>query len=265
VCEQTKHDCKVSQKLCDVAAFECGVQKQQISTCPVANGIICARDIGRLLHTLLLMRHRVIRLSLVFAVAVMMLCTSFRTRCHRLAFRRGTQWGVRREINSISTTNTRTTLTGKGCVGSTSSKVEACEKVAVGSAEMSSNQHQLHELVNLYDSKKASVETAAQDAVLADGASSSAGKSVFADTVTFPTRFMIKIVGLNEPDFAADMVATVLSELGPQGTSPQSLSTKETAGGKYVSVSIKPFFRSADELYAVYDRIKLDKRVKFML
>lgn len=92
-------------------------------------------------------------------------------------------------------------------------------------------------------------------------------KNVFADTLTFPTEFMIKIVGANEPGFAADMVKVVGSGLGPQphGSEPLSHSTKETAGGKYISVSIKPLFRSADELYATYDRVRRDSRVKFML
>jgi putative lipoic acid-binding regulatory protein len=192
----------------------------------------------------------------------MMHCTSFRTLCHRLAFRTGTHWGVRREINTISSTNRGP---GDGFAASTSSKVDVCEKVAVGSVEMLAKQQKLQEVVSLSESKNATKMAAAQGAVLAEDASPSAGKSVFADTVTFPTHFMIKIVGLNEPDFAADMVSTVLAGLGPQGTSPISPSTKETAGGKYVSVSIKPFFQSADELYAVYDRVKLDKRVKFML
>lgn len=87
---------------------------------------------------------------------------------------------------------------------------------------------------------------------------------VFQDTVTFPTHFMIKVVGENTPSFAEETVNAVLSCLGPQATTVTH-TTKEASGGKYVSVSIKPYFQSAEELYAVYDRVKLDKRVKFML
>lgn len=106
-------------------------------------------------------------------------------------------------------------------------------------------------------------------AAIAGGGSSNTGaasaKSVFADTMQFPTDFMLKIVGLNEPTFAADMVRLVAAKVGPQKTASLSHSIKETAGGKYVSVSIKPLFRSADELYAVYDAVKQDPQVKFML
>ena len=72
-------------------------------------------------------------------------------------------------------------------------------------------------------------------------------KKIFADTMTFPTEFLIKIVGMNDPSFASDIVKLVSSHVGEQSL---QYSTKETAGGKYISVSIKPLFNSSEELYS---------------
>ena len=90
-------------------------------------------------------------------------------------------------------------------------------------------------------------------------------KHVFEDTVKFPTDFMIKIVGLNEPNFVCDILGVVRKGLGPNNSDQLQHSIKETAGGKYVSVSVTPYFESKEELYAVYERVRQDGRVKFML
>lgn len=123
----------------------------------------------------------------------------------------------------------------------------------VGQSSGKSKQQQLGELLDTY-----------QVSPLTDETATASPKKVFQDTIAFPTHFMIKVVAENVPGFADDIVGTVLSCLGPQ-TTKVAHTTKETSGGKYVSVSIKPYFQSAEELYAVYDRVKQDKRVKFML
>ena len=89
-------------------------------------------------------------------------------------------------------------------------------------------------------------------------------KSVFEDHVTFPSEFMIKIIGLNEPTFIIDVVNSVATVIN-QAPEKITFTTKETAGGKYLSISIKPFFKDASEVYAAYDIIAKDTRVKFVI
>lgn len=89
-------------------------------------------------------------------------------------------------------------------------------------------------------------------------------KSVFEDHVTFPTEFMIKIIGMNEPTFIIDILNSVATVVN-QAPEKIAFTTKETSGGKYLSISIKPFFKDADEVYAAYDVVSKDKRVKFVI
>lgn len=91
------------------------------------------------------------------------------------------------------------------------------------------------------------------------------GKKVFDDTIKFPTEFMIKVVGTNEPTFVSDIIRTIGGCLDKQRMNSITYSTKETAGGKYVSVTVTPLFLTSQELYATYEAIAQDKRVKFTL
>ena len=89
-------------------------------------------------------------------------------------------------------------------------------------------------------------------------------KSVFEDHVEFPSEFMIKIIGLNEPTFVIDILNSVATIVN---VAPEKIAftTKETAGGKYLSISIKPYFKDASEVYAAYDIVSKDTRVKFVI
>ena len=89
-------------------------------------------------------------------------------------------------------------------------------------------------------------------------------KSVFEDHVTFPTEFMIKIIGVNEPTFIIDILNSVATVVN-QAPEKITFTTKETAGGKYLSISIKPLFKDAEEVYAAYDIVSKDTRVKFVI
>jgi putative lipoic acid-binding regulatory protein len=88
--------------------------------------------------------------------------------------------------------------------------------------------------------------------------------SVFEDHVTFPSEFMIKVIGLNEPTFVLDIVNSVATIVN-QAPEKINFTTKEAAGGKYLSISIKPFFNDASEVYAAYDAVSKDTRVKFVI
>lgn len=113
-----------------------------------------------------------------------------------------------------------------------------CSKIEV------SKQEQLQDLIQSYDSSQR--------------------KRVLEDTLSFPTYFQIKVIGLNAPNFAPEIVKTIASCIGDQ-PKPLSYSLKEASGGKYVSLSIKPSFVSAAEIYSTYDELSKDKRVKFVL
>ena len=89
-------------------------------------------------------------------------------------------------------------------------------------------------------------------------------KRIFDEHLKFPLEFMIKVVGLNETSLVEHVVKSASSNLGPQDKELEPL-LKETANGKYVSITIKPFVRSAEELYKLYAAVQADSRVKFVL
>ena len=91
------------------------------------------------------------------------------------------------------------------------------------------------------------------------------GQNAIEKTVTFPTStFIIKVIGVNEPSFASDIVNSVAVIVNE---SPEKINveTKVTSGGKYMSVSITPTFQAAEEIYRVYAAVQADSRVKFVI
>ena len=91
-----------------------------------------------------------------------------------------------------------------------------------------------------------------------------AKKRIFDESLKFPTEFMMKIVGVNEPYLATDIEQTLTTCLGSQHSDIRGV-LKETANGKYVSVTIKRLFQSAAELYRAYEVVGKDPRVKIVL
>lgn len=92
-----------------------------------------------------------------------------------------------------------------------------------------------------------------------------AGNNVIDQTVEFPTEsFQIKVIGLNEPNFAFDMINIIASVINQRPEEIKS-ETKVTSGGKYMSLSLKPRFNSADDVYKTYAAVQTDKRVKFVM
>ena len=134
-----------------------------------------------------------------------------------------------------------------------------------------SKQQKLQELINAYQtkgqvgtldrSKFKSVLESLNSAQLSEPGN----RKVFDDTMKFPADFMIKIVGQNEPEFVTDMLDTVKKCLDSNQQQNFPYSIKETAGGKYVSLTVTPVFQNAEELYATYEAIGKDKRVKMTL
>lgn len=69
-------------------------------------------------------------------------------------------------------------------------------------------------------------------------------------THAFPCRFTFKVIGRDESGFAARAVAAVCSAL-PAGSTPES-SSRQTANGRHVAVTIEPTVASAEQVLEIY-------------
>lgn len=80
----------------------------------------------------------------------------------------------------------------------------------------------------------------------------------------FPSKFTIKVIGTNDPSFAIDIINSVAATIA---VTPEEIqvSTRDTKGGQWLSISITPTFKSAAEIYKVYDVLGQDSRVKFVI
>ncbi len=73
-------------------------------------------------------------------------------------------------------------------------------------------------------------------------------------THTFPCRYMFKVIGQTESNFVGRVFRAVRSELQP-GTEP-SFSTRKTAAGRHVSVTIEPTVDNAAQVLAIYRALR---------
>lgn len=79
----------------------------------------------------------------------------------------------------------------------------------------------------------------------------------------FPAPVMIKVIGANHPTFVARVVAAVRIEIAADEDPPHS--TRATPGGRHVSVTLEPLLRDAEQVLAVYERLrKIDGVVMLM-
>ncbi len=70
----------------------------------------------------------------------------------------------------------------------------------------------------------------------------------------FPAVYMFKVIGLVENGFAARVVAAVREELADAVDPPFRL--RETAGGRHVAVTVEPTVQTAEQVLAIYRRIR---------
>jgi putative lipoic acid-binding regulatory protein len=73
-------------------------------------------------------------------------------------------------------------------------------------------------------------------------------------THTFPGRFIFKVIGRVENGFAARVVAAVREELAHEVDPPHSL--REAVGGRHVAVTLEPDIATAEQVLAVYRRVR---------
>jgi putative lipoic acid-binding regulatory protein len=74
------------------------------------------------------------------------------------------------------------------------------------------------------------------------------------NTHRFPGPYMFKVIGRVENGFVARVVAAVREELAERVDPP--FSVRETAGGRHVSVTLEPQVQTAQQVLAVYRRIR---------
>jgi putative lipoic acid-binding regulatory protein len=84
------------------------------------------------------------------------------------------------------------------------------------------------------------------------------------DLVQFPCEFCFKAVGRSTAGFVANMLERVSKVLGRAVTDDEH-STRKSAQGKYESVTLRLWVESGDQVYAVYEALSADERVKFLL
>lgn len=70
----------------------------------------------------------------------------------------------------------------------------------------------------------------------------------------FPGTFVFKAVGQSQDGFAASIVSAVRDELKQEFDPPFEL--RETPSGRHIAVTVMPWVETADEVLAVYSRIR---------
>jgi putative lipoic acid-binding regulatory protein len=83
------------------------------------------------------------------------------------------------------------------------------------------------------------------------------------DNLTFPAKFTLKIIGVDDASFISDTLATLAKIVGINNLPAESLSMKPK--GKYLSITATPVFSNSSQIYACYAKLKEDPRVKFVL
>lgn len=73
-------------------------------------------------------------------------------------------------------------------------------------------------------------------------------------THAFPAPVMFKVIGENHETFVARVVAAVREELAASEDPPYSM--REARNGRHVSITLEPHLADAEQVLAVYDRLK---------
>lgn len=87
-------------------------------------------------------------------------------------------------------------------------------------------------------------------------------RKIFEDQLDFPTAFVMKIIDTNDASFLSDMLSLVATSVK---VDPSSIPHSVRTSGPYLSITVKPTFADASQLYSTYDVIGKDHRVKFIL
>ncbi len=74
-------------------------------------------------------------------------------------------------------------------------------------------------------------------------------------THDFPTRVVIKVIGVNRPTLVTEVVTCVRSEMSFED--PPEYSLREARGGRHIAITIEPLLERAEQVLAIYDRLKV--------
>lgn len=80
---------------------------------------------------------------------------------------------------------------------------------------------------------------------------------------SFPGSYVFKVIGANSDQFV-DRVVEVVVEATGEGAEPD-VSTRESSGGKHVSVTMSLKVADAETVLEVYDALKAVDQVRFIL
>lgn len=84
------------------------------------------------------------------------------------------------------------------------------------------------------------------------------------ELVEFPCTYTFKVVGEAQEGFVDSLLERVAEVLGSK-IAPDQHAVRESENGRYQSVTMHVFVVSGKQVYEIYDVIKADKRVRYML
>ena len=71
---------------------------------------------------------------------------------------------------------------------------------------------------------------------------------------SFPCLYVFKLIGENTPLFYDGVLSAVSKEFGELMHEEASLSTRESSGGRYLSITLKLEIESAEQVLRLYER-----------
>ncbi len=82
-------------------------------------------------------------------------------------------------------------------------------------------------------------------------------------THTFPTRVMIKVIGVNEQGFVASVLEVV--QRNAPGEQPPPHQVNEARGGKHISITLEPHLENAECVLTIYAELQVLQGVVMLL
>lgn len=79
----------------------------------------------------------------------------------------------------------------------------------------------------------------------------------------FPCSYVFKVIGENSPEFITRVVQAVVNVMGDP--SNFELATRESSGGKHLSVTVTVEVREAETVLSIYDMLRVVDGVRFLL
>lgn len=84
------------------------------------------------------------------------------------------------------------------------------------------------------------------------------------DLVKFPCVFCFKAIGSASAGFVQTMLDRVGDVLG-RAVTPEEHSVRRSAHGAYASVTLQLYVTDGDQVYSIYEAMRRDERVKYIL